>query len=237
MKKAFKFYLVIWAILFVTFHIVLIALPKEMTIGGVTFTKLGGSSWIALVLMEICFLGNLFFTTVALRQNKLSGTFYRLPIIGLAFGSVIVTTVIGCIAMAIPNIPSWIPPIAMLLVMAFYAAAVMTAAAAAKIAEGVDEKITVKTSFVRDLAIDADTLITRAKSEPVKTACKKVYEAVRYSDPLSGDTLHDVEARIRTEFDGLTDAVLSDDADAANAAADELLSLIRERNQKCKAEK
>lgn len=66
---------------------------------------------------------------------------------------------------------------------------------------------------------------------------KKVYEAVRYSDPMSADVLFDVESRIHTEFDALTDPVISDNSDAATASADELLTLIKERSSRCKMEK
>ncbi len=237
MKKGFKFYLIAWAILFVIFNVVVIVLPKETTIAGVTYTKLGGLSWITLILFELCFVGHLICTWIALKQNKLSGMFYRLPLIRLSYACIIVTTVIGCVMMAVPNLPSWIPLIAVLIIMALYAVAVLKAAAAAEIVGQIDEKVKVQTAFVRDLTADASTLTTRAKSEPVKAACKKVYGAVRYSDPMTSDALSDVESRIRTEFDAFTDAVLSDNTDAANASADELLSLITERNRTCKANK
>ena len=61
---------------------------------------------------------------------------------------------------------------------------------------------------------DADSLLSRAKSEPVKAACKKVFEALRYSDPVSAYGLVDVEERIKAEFDVLTDAVIADDPKA-----------------------
>lgn len=237
MKKGFKFYLIAWAILFVIFNVVVIALPKETTIAGVTYTKLGGLSWITLILFELCFVGHLICTWIALKQNKLSGTFYRLPLIRLSYACIIVTTVIGCVMMAVPNLPSWIPLIVALIIMALYAVAVLKAAAAAHIAEHIDEQIRTNTAFVRDLAVDANALIPRAKSESAKKACKKVYEAVRYSDPMSAETLADVEGRIKTEFDAFTDAVLSDDAEAVSASADVLLALINERNQTCKAGK
>ena len=237
MKKAFRFYLIAWAILFVIFNVVVIVLPKEAVIAGVTYTKLGGLSWITLILFELCFIGHLICTWIALRQNKLSGTFYRLPLIRLSYACIIVTTVIGCVMMAVPNLPSWIPLIVALIIMALYAVAVLKAAAAAEVVEQIDEKVKVQTAFVRDLTVDASTLMTRAKSEPVKNACKKVYEAVRYSDPVTSDALADVENRIRTEFNAFTDAVLSDNADAVNASADELLTLIKERNSRCKMEK
>lgn len=237
MKKAFRFYLIAWAILFVIFNVVVIVLPKETTIAGVTYVKLGGLSWLTLILFELCFVGHLICTWIALRQNKLSGTFYRLPLIRLSYACIIVTTVIGCVMMAVPNLPDWIPLIVVLIIMALYAVAVLKAAAAAEIVEQIDEKVKVQTAFIRDLTVDASTLMTRAKSEPVKNACKKVYEAVRYSDPMTSGALHDVESRIHTEFDAFTDAVLSDNADAANASADELLTLIKERNSRCRMEK
>lgn len=237
MKKTFRFYLIAWAILFVIFNVVVIVLPKEAVIAGVTYTKLGGLSWITLILFELCFIGHLICTWIALRQNKLSGTFYRLPLIRLSYACIIVTTVIGCVMMAVPNLPSWIPLIVALIIMALYAVAVLKAAAAAQIVENIDEKVKVQTAFIKTLTVDAQTLLSRAKSEPAKAACKKVFEAVRYSDPMTSDALSDVESRIKTEFDAFTDAVISDNVDAVNASADELLTLIKERNSRCKMEK
>ena len=237
MKKAFKLYLIAWAIMFVLFNAVVIALPKEVTIGNVVYTKLGGLSWITLILFELCFVGHLVCTWFACKQNKLTGTFYRLPLIRLSYACVIVTLVLGCLAMTIPNLPSWIPLVLTLAVMAIYVFAILKAAAAAEIVEEIDEKVKAKTAFIKTLTVDANTLCSRAKSEQVQTACKKVFEAVRYSDPMSADALSDVESRIRTEFDALTDAVIADNADAATASADELLALIQERSSRCKTEK
>ena len=237
MKKAFKIYLIAWAIMFVLFNVVVIALPKETTVAGVTYTKLGGLSWITLIVFELCFVGHLVCTWFALKRDKLSGMFYRLPLIRLSYACVIVTLVLGCLAMAIPGLPSWIPLVLTLAVMAIYVFAILKAAAAAEIVEEIDEKVKVKTAFIKTLTVDAQTLCSRAKSEQVQAACKKVFEAVRYSDPMSADALSDVESRIRTEFDALTDAVISDNADAATASADELLTLIKERNSRCKMEK
>lgn len=237
MKKAFRIFLIAWAIMFVLFNVVVIVLPKETTIAGVTYQKLGGLSWIALIVFELCFVGHLLCTWIALKQDRLSGTFYRLPLIRLSYACMIVTLVLGCLAMAIPKLPSWIPAIVALLVMVFYGFAILKAGAAAAVVDYIDEKVAEETAFVKALTVDAQSLMTRAKSEPVKNACKKVFEAARYSDPRSTESLSEVESRIRTEVDALTDAVLSDDADAASASADELLTLIKERSGLCRLEK
>ena len=237
MKKAFRIYLIAWAIMFVLFNIVVIALPKETTVAGITYTKLGGLSWIVLILFELCFIGHLICTWFALKQNKLTGTFYRLPLIWLSYACVIVTLVLGCIAMAIPNLPSWIPLVVVFLILVIYVMSVLKATVAATVVEGIDEKVKERTAFIKKLTVDAQTLLSRAKSEPVKIACKKVFEAVRYSDPMSADVLSDVESRICTEFDTLTNAVLLDNAEATTASADELLILLTERSSRCKMEK
>ena len=236
MKKMFKFYLVAWAIMFVLFNIAVIALPKEFTILGVTYEKFGGVSWVTLIVLELCFLLHLALTAVALRQKRLSGTFYRLPLIRLSYGCVIVTTIVAVLAM-LAFLPSWIPLALALLILAVYAFAILKAVVAAELVESVDEKTRAKTSFIRNLTVDADSLLSRAKSEPVKAACKKVFEALRYSDPVSAYGLVDVEERIKAEFDALTDAVIADDPKAVSASADELLTLIAERNKKSKAGK
>ena len=87
------------------------------------------------------------------------------------------------------------------------------------------------------MTADANTLLPRAKSEPIKTVCKQVFDAVRYADPISNEKLYDIELRMGSTFDKLREAVKTDDTDAAEALASEMLSLISERNQKCKAEK
>lgn len=236
MKKMFKFYLIAWAIMFVLFNIVVVALPKEFTILGVTYEKFAGVSWVTLIVMELCFLLHLALTAVAMKQNRLSGTFYRLPLIRLSYVCVALTLIVASMAMLV-FIPSWIPLALALLILAVYAFAVLKAEVAAELVEGVDAKTRAMTSFIRDLTADADSLLSRAKSEPVKAACKKVFEALRYSDPVSAYGLVDVEERIKAEFDVLTDAVIADDPKAVSASADELLTLIQERNSGCKMEK
>ncbi len=236
MKKAFKYYVIAWAIMFVLFNIVVIALPKEFSILGVGYEKLGGLSWVTLIVMELSFVLQLVFTAVAMNQNKLSGTFYRIPLIRLSHGCVVLTLIVAVLAMLV-FVPSWIPLALTVLILVMYAMALLKAAAAAELVEGVDAKTRARTSFIRDLTADADSLLSRAKSEPVKAACKKVFEALRYSDPVSAYGLVDVEERIKNEFDAFTDAVIADNAEATTASADELLILIRERNQKNKASK
>ena len=78
-------------------------------------------------------------------------------------------------------------------------------------------------------------LATRAGSEEAKAVCREVYEAVRYSDPVSDAALSETEGRIAAQLDALKAAVHACDEDKIKAAAGEMLSLIKERNAKCRA--
>lgn len=120
------------------------------------------------------------------------------------------------------------------IVLAANVLSVIKATAAVSEVERIDEKVKTQTFFIKSLTIDADTLVARAKSEAVKAECKKVYEAIRYSDPMSNDALASIESEIAVEFAKLTEAVKADDTDAVVASANEVIILVGDRNKKCK---
>ena len=98
----------------------------------------------------------------------------------------------------------------------------------------IDGKISTKTLFIKSLTVDAESLISRAKNENIKAECKKVYEAVRYSDPMSNDVLASIESDITIKFSRLSEAVISEDLETVVKLADEIIILLGDRNKKCK---
>ena len=98
----------------------------------------------------------------------------------------------------------------------------------------IDQKVKTQTFFIRSLTADAESLISRAANEEVKTACKKVYEAVRYSDPMSSDALAAIESQITLKFAALSEAASAGDAEKTKVLADEMIILVGDRNNKCK---
>ena len=76
--------------------------------------------------------------------------------------------------------------------------------------------------------------MSRAKSEAVKAECKKVYEAVRYSDPMSSNALASIESEITITFAKLSEAVVDDNFETVSEFASEIIILLGDRNKKCK---
>lgn len=231
MKKGFTSYAICWAILLTLFNLLCFVTPAEWY----GFNKFGGSFWAGYAVITLAFLGQLACAYKAFRAENAKKFFYNLPLITVSYTGLILTLVLGGLCMAIPDVPNWLGAIVGAVVLAFTALAVIKASAAADIVESVDKKVAEKTAFLRMATADAEFILASAKSAEVKAECKKVYEALRYSDPMSNEALSVTEAKITAKLDELKAAAAADDAEKTKAAAGELILLIKERNAKCKA--
>lgn len=232
MKKNFKFYALIWAILLAVWCAV-VFLVRPVIPGYVI--NYDSRFWIALVFIAAAFIGNLACAYFAFKAENVKKMFLNLPLITVSWSALIAMLVVGSGLMLIPNCPAWIAAIVCIVVLAFNAIAVIKAVWAADTVNKVDEKVKAQTSYIKNLTVDAESILSRAKSEPVKAVCKKVYEAVRYSDPMSNDALSVIEAKITVKMDEFASAVGADDAEKAKEIADETVILVGDRNKKCKA--
>ena len=230
MKKSFKIYSLIWAICLAVFNVITFVTPNE--IGGVS--KFNGSFWVGYVFITIAFIGQLTCAFVAFKAENLKKFFYNIPLLSISYGGLVAMLIVGSIFMAVPVLPEWIAIIVCVIILAFNAIAIIKATAAADIVSGIDEKIKTQTFFIKSLSGDAQSLMTSAKSDELRVEAKKVYEAIRYSDPMANAALSDLDAQIEKQFNAFSDAVKADDAELAKETADTLVEMVERRNQKCK---
>lgn len=230
MKKGFKYYLSIWVILLTVFNVAVFATPAEA--GG--YTKFGGAFWVGYIFITLSFIGQLICAYIAFKADNLQKFFYNVPLIRISRTGLVLTAIFGTLCMAIPNLPNWIGIIICLAVLAFTAITVIKATAAGDIVSGIDEKIDSKTSFIKLLAADAEALMSAAKTPELRAEVKKVYEAIRYSDPMSNAALEEINEQIQNQFSVFEDAVKSEDSELASSSSEELIVLMDKRNKKCK---
>ena len=231
MKKIFKQYALVWAIQFVLFQTICFVTPAKLA-GMSKFTP---SFWVGYVFISLAFAGQLACAYLAFRAENLQKLFYNVPLITISYSGLTVMLVCGGAVMAVPMLPYWVGVIVCALVLAFTAIAVIKASAAADIVSGIDEKVKTQTAFIKMLTADAENLLARAKSDVVRKECKKVYEAIRYADPMTNATLNEIESHISTQFAAFSKAVKADDTQSVQAAGAELVVLMEERGKKCKA--
>ena len=229
MKKVFKFYSIIWAVLLALFNVI-----SFVSVGWAGTPKYTPSFWIGYAFITLSFIGQIVCAYFALKDNDIKKTFYNVSLIAASYTGLILSFVFGGLCMLLSPLPYWVGIILCTIILGFNVIAVVKATAAIDIVGGIDKKVKEKTLFIKSLTVDAETLMSRAKSEAVKAECKKVYEAVRYSDPMSNGALVSIESEITIKFSNFSDAVVSDKFNVASECATELVILIDERNKKCK---
>ena len=225
----FKSYGLIWIIYLLIFNVVVFFVKP--VIPGYTISY-DSRFWIAWSFIIIAFIINLFCASITFKQENLKKLFYNLPLITISKTGLIVTLVLGIILMLIPDCPYWISVIVCFTICGLTLIAVNKANWSSNIVEDIDKKIENNTSFIKSLTSDAEILLTNAKSEEVKNLCKKVYDAIRYSDPMSNESLKEIENEINNKLTELKSQLKNNECN--EELVNEILDLIKERNIKCK---
>ncbi len=232
MNKRTKVYTLVWAILLVIFNIICFVTPNQVA----GLNKFDGAFWAGYIFITIAFIGQLVCACIALKAENNQKLFYNIPIIRISYIGLILTLIFGGVCMIIPNLPNWVGIIICLIILAFTAMMVVKAKATADIVERIDRKTAAQIVFVKSLTADAESLLVRAETPEAKEACKKVLDAIRYSDPVSSDALSGIETQITLKFSEFSNAVASK-SDAVANLADEVVVLIGDRNKRCKLAK
>ena len=136
--------------------------------------------------------------------------------------------------MLISTMPYWAGTILCAATLAFNAIAVIKTAAAGNMVIDTEEKLSQSTTFIRSLTVDAENLLSAAKDEKAKSSVKKLYEAARYSDPVSNTALASLEDEIDQKLSSLTETVNKNETEQTVRIANEITDLLAERNRKCK---
>ncbi len=222
MKKTFRYYFAIWAALFVLFNII-----AFVSVGWINQEKYTPSFWIGYIFISLAFIGQLICARIAFDAKNTQKLFYNLPLISLSWTGLVVSFVVGGLCMLISPLPYWVGVIVCTITLAAVAIAVIKASIAANAVANFDDKIKVQTFFIKSLTVDAEGMVARAKDEEIKRECTKVYEAVRFSDPMSDVALSEIEESIKQRFAEFSNL-------PSRETAEELLMLLDERNKKCK---
>lgn len=232
MKKGIKFYAPCWAIVLIVFNVITFSVPITVNVN-----KFTPSFWIGYAFIILMFIAQLACSILFFKQDSKEKKFLNVPVISLSYMALLVSIIVGAVAMAVPFIPYWVGIILDVLIVAFYAIAIISSKAAADTIENIDKKVKAQTFFIKSLTVDAESLLPRAKSDETKAIAKKVYEAIRYSGPMSNEALSPVESQITIKFNEFSNALIEDNKPLAESIGNELIILVNDRNKKCRLSK
>ncbi len=255
-KKSFIFYALIWLVAFLMFVSIAFIIPKNFLAKKVVeenaqpiivegqvvgyedkvtvITKYQSPVfWVAFAAIVISFFGQLACAFVA-NMGEENKSFLGMPLLFTSGGSLIIMLLIGSFCMLFYRFLGWFGIIVCILALGFNAISVFASKLAGDKVGEIDKKIKVQTMYIKMLTADAQTTMAKAEGDEMKELTRKVYEAIRYSDPMSDDLLASVEEKISAKFAEFDEAVEQKNFEGAEEASKSLMILITERNAKCK---
>ena len=223
--KSFKVYLLIWTMCLIIFNIVIFASPARINV-------VNGNFWIGYIFIIIAFLIQLACTYIALKKENLKRMFYNISLILISYIYLFLLIVVGTICIVLPAQIS-ITIILCIILTGLFTFIIIVTCFSISFVSNIDREIKSKTFTIKQLTVDAEHLINVAKTDELKIVCKKVYEALRYSDPMNNMSLSEINQLIQNEFKTFENAINENDIEIAQAISIELINLIDKRNKKC----
>lgn len=197
MNKNLTYYSIAWAICLVVFNVLTFVVPHA--VGNFDWYA-HASFWIGYGFVMLSFITQLLIGVKMFASNKKDKIFLRLSLLTISYCTLAVSLIVGAVFMCVPVLPEWIAAIVCVLFTAYYALAYLKGSAAIANVEKVGENVKKKTALMRDLTSESESLMTYAKTDVAKDATKKVYEGLRYSDPMSDDKLYYIEKEISEAY-------------------------------------
>ncbi len=226
MKNNFKIYVLIWTIGLALFNLIAFLVPSN--------SQFEENYWTAYAFITIAFILQLGTAYFACKQTNAKKLFLNIPTVTISFATLIATALVSIFTATADGMPVWLGSILCFTCFAIGVVATLLAKTAADNISRIDDKIKVKTIFIKALAVHTDTLVASSQIPEIKAQVIKVHEAVRYSDPMSNEVLSSVETQITLKFNQLQEAVSQNDVSMVQTIANEMLVLINDRNNRCK---
>ena len=233
MNKIKRNYLILIGILVVVYNVLVFAVPYPHKSDDVFIT-----AWVAGL---VAILSQIYFVFVAFNNKEtLKSKIYGLPIVrvGLIYlVTQLILTVLFLIIGAFVKIPYWIVIIPVVIVFALAAIGLIVADTYRDGIEIIEECIPVNTDFINNLKVDVAIFAKRNMGTPIIEKIEIFNDEVKYSDPVSSEALSEIEEEITEKYIRLKELVVESNFERCDLLLDNLISLIQERNLRCKRNK
>lgn len=210
---------VILGILLLLFSVIAFMIPTEKT----------GAFWIAYIFTVIAIVAQIAIWKNTLgKESKLKSKFLGLPVVHIGVVYLLTQIVVFAIFAAVPALPTWSAIVACTVISGFSVIFMISGEVSRGEIERVEANVQKKVFFIKELQADVELLIEQEKDAEIKNALQLLAEKIRFSDPMSDDTLSKIEGTILAKVSELKSS--SDKMPIIQ----ELNLLFTERNNKCR---
>jgi len=230
-KNRVRFYVVL-AIVFAVFTVIAFAVPFRRN----------ACFWISYVFGVLALGVQLYSYPKAFdfEGHDVRSKFYGFPIARLTTVYLIAQIALSLAFMILAkfvDIKSWIVIVLYILVFAAAAIGFISADAMRDEVERQDTVHKANVTTMRSLQSKSAFLVTQCDDPKTKKALTHLAEQFRYSDPVSGDALKDIEADLTALLEDLQSSVLEKEFDSVRILCAKTESVLADRNHLCKLNK
>lgn len=211
-------------LLLIVYHVIVFVVP--FTYNGVFWTSYG-FGWAAFVVLGL----GVYFGLG--RKGDAKSKFYGFPIVRLAMIYFGVQMILSFVAMAVSVVPVWAAAVVYVILLALAALGMIGADAVVDEIHRQDTKLKKDVTFMRSLQSKVNQMATQTDVPEVR----KFAEDVRYSDPVSSETLTEIERDLAAAVDELQTAIVDGDRDTILTLCRKASNVLSERNRICKLNK
>lgn len=214
-----------------------VQIPESVTSIDTKFTSARYTAYFytAIIILAVGYAFSIASTFIGFKkQQNAEGTFYGVPFVYSGLSTFILVAILSGISIFVGASPL-LQAIIAIVIFACALGKLLKKSVARELIVERGEQVKKQTQFIKMLTVDAQTLNSTAKSDTAKELTQKVYETIRYSDPMSTDALSDIEKSIQEKYDEFENFINKEDINNAKIVADDLIPLIKKRNNRCKA--
>lgn len=217
-KNSSKGYL-IFGILFVLVSVIAFTVPSAKN----------AVFWISYAFTLIAFAAQIVIWKAGLGGTEpLKSKFLGFPIVHIGIVYLVVQVIAFTVFLFIPTLPIWSAVVACAVIAGVSVICMIASDVGRSEIERVSATVQEKTFFIKQLQTEVELQADAETDIATKSALTQLAEKIRYSDPMSGEQLADIENRITAKV-----GELKSSTDKAKNIK-ELNSLIDERSRKCK---
>lgn len=226
MKKNIVRWWIAWAVVLVVYHVVVFAIPFPKTPVFVvsylfTLAALGAQVYI--------------FHTAFTKGAGVRSKFYGWPIARVGALYLAVQLVLGLVFMGLGTVvPVWVPAVLFVLLLGVAVIGFLSADAIRDEVHRQDMKLKKDVMNMRALQSKAAAMVQATQNSQVRKALEKFSEVLRFSDPVSSESLEAIDADLISCVEELHQAVTDGDHDNALALIQKAEAVLMERNRLCK---
>lgn len=190
--------------------------------------------WLSYSFMCISFVANMAIAVYSFKAKDVEAAFMGIPLFSFSifyfFAELFASLVFMIFRFEFERLTT--PTIVQLLILLVFVVFAAIAMISRNAVEGVSEDIRMKSQAVKSLGVDVKILEDQCMDPELKRELHKIAETIRFSDPMTNDTIADLDKMIEGKVSELKYHCNNNDKNSAMQACYQLSAFLSERNQK-----